>query len=103
MFIKYCVFSLNFVISLNSASSAVALVVYLPGVSTHTDAEGKQRKVRVRNIKKKIKKTQYIMNTLYIRANEWRIIATVSVLLKLITGISLLLSRIIIFFSPEFL
>ena len=27
---------------LNSASSAAALVFYLPGVSTHTDTEGKQ-------------------------------------------------------------
>ena len=43
VFIKYCVF-------LNSASSAAALVFYLPGVCTHTDTEGKQRKARVRNI-----------------------------------------------------
>ena len=45
---EYCVFSLNFVICLNSASSAEALVFYLPSVCTHTDAEGKQRKARVR-------------------------------------------------------
>ena len=32
----------SFVIFLNSASSAVALVFYLPGVCTHTDTEGKQ-------------------------------------------------------------
>ena len=35
-------FPLNFVIFLNSASSATALVFYLPGVCTHTDTEGKQ-------------------------------------------------------------
>ena len=29
-------------IFLNSASSAAALVFYLPGVCTHTDTEGKQ-------------------------------------------------------------
>ena len=29
-------------IFLNSASSAVALLFYLPGVCTHTDPEGKQ-------------------------------------------------------------
>ena len=28
------------------------LVFYLPGVSTHTDTEGKQRKTRVQNILK---------------------------------------------------
>ena len=58
-------FPLNFVIFLNSASSAAALVFYLPGVSTHTDTEGKQRKARVRNTLKS-KKTQYLMNTLYV-------------------------------------
>ena len=35
-------FPLDFVIFLNSASSAAALVFYLPGVCTHTDTEGKQ-------------------------------------------------------------
>ena len=39
----------NVVIFFNSASSAAALVFYLPGVCTHTDTEGKQRKDRVRN------------------------------------------------------
>ena len=53
-------------IFLNSASSAAALVVYLPGVCTHTDTKEKQRKARVRNILKSLKKTQYSMNTLYI-------------------------------------
>ena len=35
-------FPSNVVIFLNSASSAAALVFYLPGVCTHTDTEGKQ-------------------------------------------------------------
>ena len=39
-------------IFLNSANSAAALVFYQPGVCTHTDTEGKQRKARVRNILK---------------------------------------------------
>ena len=47
VFIKYCVFSLKFVIFLNCASSAAALVFYLPGVCTQTDTKGKQRKARV--------------------------------------------------------
>ena len=53
-------------IFLNSASSAAALDFYLPGVCTHTDTEGKQRKARVRNIFKKSEKIQYLMNTLYL-------------------------------------
>ena len=32
------------VIILNSAISAAALVFYLPGICTHTDTEGKQKK-----------------------------------------------------------
>ena len=56
---------LNFVIFLNSASSAAALVIYLPDVCKHIDTEGKQRKARVRNISKSSKKTQYLMNILY--------------------------------------
>ena len=43
-------------IFLNSASSAAALVFYLPGVCTHNDTEGKQRKAWVRNILKSSKK-----------------------------------------------
>ena len=43
-------------IFLNSVSSTAALVFYLPGVCTHTDAEGKQRKARVRNILKSLDK-----------------------------------------------
>ena len=35
-------FPSNVVIFLNSASSAAALLFYLPGVCTHTDTEGKQ-------------------------------------------------------------
>ena len=42
----------KFVIFQNSASSAPVLVFYLPGVCTHTDTEGKQRKARVWNISK---------------------------------------------------
>ena len=42
VFIKNCVFSLEFCDCLNSASFAAALVFYLPGVCTHTDTEGKQ-------------------------------------------------------------
>ena len=53
-------------IFLNSASSAAALVFYLPGVYTQTDTEGKQRKARVRNILKYSEKTQYLMNTKYV-------------------------------------
>ena len=64
VFIKYCVFPEIFMIFLNSASPAAALVFYLP-VCTHTDNEGKQRKARVRNILKSTKKTQYLINTLY--------------------------------------
>ena len=51
---------------LNSASSAAALVFYLPGVCTHSDSEGKKRKARARNILKSSEKTQYLMNTLCI-------------------------------------
>ena len=43
-------------IFLNSASSAAALVFYLPGLCTNTDTERKQRKARVRNILKKSEK-----------------------------------------------
>ena len=63
VFIKYCVFSLKIFNFLNSASSAAALVFYLPGVCTHTDTEGKQSP---ENILKSSKKTQYLMNTLYL-------------------------------------
>ena len=65
--IKCCVFSLQFYDFLNSASSAAVLVLNLPGVCTHTDTEGKQRKARVRNILKSSGKTQYLMNTLSVR------------------------------------
>ena len=56
VFIKYCVLSFNFLIFLNSASSAAALVFYLPGMCTHTDHEGKQIKARVRNSLKSLEK-----------------------------------------------
>ena len=53
-------FPKNFVIFLNSASSAAALVFYLPGVCTHSDTEGKQRNARVKNILKSSKKNRNI-------------------------------------------
>ena len=65
VFIKYCVFFLKFCYFLYSASSAAALEFYLPGVCTHTDTKRKQRKARVRNILKYLKRTQYLMNILY--------------------------------------
>ena len=70
VFIKYCIFPENFVIFLNSVSSAAALVFYLPGryVCTHTDTEGKQRKAILRNIFNKSEKTQCLMDTLYINS-----------------------------------
>ena len=54
-------FPSNVVIFLNSASSAAALVFYLPGVCTHTLTP---RENRVLNIFKSSEKTQYLMNTL---------------------------------------
>ena len=57
-------------IFLNSASSASALVFYLPGVCTHTDTEGKQRKARVRNILEKSEK-----NTIF---NEHPVLGSLS-------------------------
>ena len=53
-------------IFLNSASSAAALFSYIPGLCTHTDNKGKQRKARLQNILKSLKKTQDLMNTLYV-------------------------------------
>ena len=65
VFIKYCVFIFKCCDFLNSASSAPALVFYLPGMCALTGTDGKQRKARVRNILKSSEKTQYLMNTLY--------------------------------------
>ena len=60
-YFKYCVFSLKLSDFLNSASSAAALVFYLP---LHT--EEKPREARVRNIYiLNLKKKQYLMNTLF--------------------------------------
>ena len=53
-------FPQNVVIFLNSTSPAAALVFYLPGMCTHTDTEGKQRKVRVWNILKLLEKNHNI-------------------------------------------
>ena len=50
VFIKYCVFPLNF---LNSASSAAALVFYLPGVCTRNDIERKQSQEYILKASKK--------------------------------------------------
>ena len=69
--IKYCVLSWKCNDFLNSASSAAAMLSYLPGVYTHTDTKGKQRKARVRNILKIFGKKQYLMNTLYV-TTEWK-------------------------------
>ena len=55
-------FIYNLVIFLNSASSAAALVFYLPGVCTYTGTKGKQRKTTVRNILKYLEKAQYLIN-----------------------------------------
>ena len=61
-------------IILNSAISASALVFYLPVMCTHTDTEGKQRKVRVQNYFKIFEKTQYLMNTLYKMITKFQIV-----------------------------
>ena len=75
------VFPQNFVIFLNSACSAAALVFFLPGVCTHTDIEGKQRKARVRNILKSSKKhniswtpciTKHFFDTLLLRLTRFQ-------------------------------
>ena len=51
------IFPQNFVIFLNSASSAALLVSYLPGGCTvYSDTDGKQRKAGVRNILKSSEK-----------------------------------------------
>ena len=50
----------NFVIFLNSAGSAAALVFYLPGVCTHTDTEGKQKRTEFGIFQKKIGKKHNI-------------------------------------------
>ena len=66
VFMKYCVLPGNFAIILNSASSAAALVFYLPGVCTHTDTKGKQSPEYF----KILEKTQYFMNNLYVMHNS---------------------------------
>ena len=48
-------------IFLNSGRSAKALVFYLPGVCTHTDTEGKQRKAIVWIILKSSEKTPRLL------------------------------------------
>ena len=83
VFIKYCVFIFKCCDFLNSASSAPALVFYLPCVCTLNDTEEKQAKARLRNILKSLKKTQYLMNTLYILINQSNQIYKVTVSLTL--------------------
>ena len=56
----------NFMIFLNSASSAAALVFYLSGVCTHTNDKSKTEKGQSQEYFKIFKKTQYLMNTLYL-------------------------------------
>ena len=65
VFINYCVFPYNFGIFLNSASSAAALVLYLPGVCTHTDTERNRERPESGIYFKIFEITQYLMNTLY--------------------------------------
>ena len=63
-------------IFLNSASSAAALVFYMPGVCTHTDTEGKQRKARVRYIFKNWEKNtifhKHSVNNYQLQINKIR-------------------------------
>ena len=66
-------------IFLNSASSAAALVFYLPIVSVHTLTPRENRERPESGIFLKIlKKTQYLMNTLYIKAIIRRDLVSVS-------------------------
>ena len=70
VFIKYCVFSLKFCdfSELYQFCCSAGVLSYLPGLCTHTETEGKQRKAKVRNILKSSEKTQYLMNNLYIQS-----------------------------------
>ena len=62
MFIKYCVFSLKFVIFLNSASSAAALDFYLPGVCTVHWHRGENRERPESGIFYNLRKKNTIFN-----------------------------------------
>ena len=62
VFIKYCVFSLQFLIFLNSASSA-ASAGFLPALTE------KGQSLEYLNSSEK---TQFLMNTLYVFVNSWR-------------------------------
>ena len=63
-------FPLNVVIFLNFTSSAAALVFYLPfsgpSMKSGVHTKGKPREARVWNILKSPRKTQNLMNTLYL-------------------------------------
>ena len=61
VFIKYCVFSLKFCDFSELCQFCCSLAFYLPGVCTHTDTKGKQRKARVRNILKSLEKNTIII------------------------------------------
>ena len=75
VFIKYCVFPINVVIFLNSAISAAALVFYLsfsgPSMKSNVHTEEKLNDTRVRNIFQNFRKTQYLMNTLYVNNTKY--------------------------------
>ena len=67
--LNFVFFPSDFVVFLNSASSAAALVFYLPGVCTlYTHwHRGKTEKGRSPEYFKIFEKTQYLMSTLYLR------------------------------------
>ena len=79
-------FPSNFVIFLNSASSA-APVFYLPGVCTHTDTKGKQRKAKVRNILKFL-----VKNTIFTEH-------PVHIYLSLVNPLKRILGQVLLFTS----
>ena len=64
-------FPLNVVIFQNSASSATALVFYLPFSGPCTQRWKTERGKSPEYILEFSKKTQYLMNTLYIMANDF--------------------------------
>ena len=62
VFIKYCVFSLNFC-DFSKLCQFCCSAGVLPAWCVYTPYT--ERKTRVRNILKSMEKTQYLMNTLY--------------------------------------
>ena len=65
-------------IFLNSASTAAPLVFYLPSEYTHTETKGKPREARVRIYFKTFEKTQYLLNTLYLKHKLFRFCSVIS-------------------------